>query len=59
MWLHDPVNYTRPPHLRRVMDRDFTPRVITKVGCDPFTFFRALYLDGKLDEFWSRAKYRR
>jgi hypothetical protein len=59
MWLHDPVNYARPPHLRRVMDRDFTPRVITKVGCDPYTFFRALYLDGNLDEFWDRAKQRR
>ena len=59
MWLHDPANYARPPHLRRVMDRDFTPRVITKVGCDPYTFFRALYLDGNLDEFWDRAKQRR
>ena len=59
MWLHDPVNYSRPPHLRRVMDRDFTPRVITKVGCDPYTFFRALYLDGNLEEFWDRAAYRR
>jgi hypothetical protein len=45
--------------LRRVMDRDFTPRVITKVGCDPYTFFRALYLDGNLVEFWNRAKQRR
>ena len=59
MWLHDPVNYARPPYLRRVMDRDFTPRVITKVGCDPYTFFRALYLDGNLEEFWERAEYRR
>ncbi len=59
MWLHDPANYARPPHLRRVMDRDFTPRVITKVGCDPYTFFRSLYLDGNLDEFWNRAKHRR
>ena len=59
MWLHDPINYERPPYLRRVMDRDFTPRVITKVGCDPYSFFRALYLDGLLDEFWERAPYRR
>ena len=59
MWLHDPVNYSRPPHLRRVMDRDFTPRVITKIGCDPYTFVRSLDLDGKLEEFWNRAKLRR
>ena len=59
MWLHDPRNYSRPPYLRRVMDRDFSPRVITKIGCDPFSFFRALYLDGNLEEFWERARYRR
>lgn len=59
MWLHDPGNYTRPPYLRRTLDRDFSPNVITKVGCDPYSFFRALYLDGNLEEFWDRAKYRR
>lgn len=59
MWLHDEKNYARPPYIRRVMDRDFSPNVITKIGCDPFTFFRALYLDGKLDEFWNRSEFRR
>ena len=59
MWVHDPQNYTRPPYIRRVMDRDFSPNVITKIGCDPFTFFRALYLDGNLDEFWDRGELRR
>ena len=59
MWLQDPNNYTRPPYIRRVLDRDFSPRVITKVGCDPYSFFRALYLDGKLEAFWSRSEYRR
>ena len=59
MWLHDPVNYERPPFLRRVYDRDFSPSVITKVDCDPFTFFRALYLEDDLEEFWNRANFRR
>ena len=59
MWVHDPKNYTRPPYHRRVMDRDFTPTVITTVGCDPYSFFRSLYLDGKLEEFWERAEFRR
>ena len=59
MWLHDPENYLRPPYIRRVMDRDFSPNVITKIGCDPYSFFRALYLDGRLDEFWGRAEFRR
>ena len=59
MWLHDPKNYTRLPHLRRVYDQDFNPRVITKVDCDPYTFFRALSLEGDLENFWSRANRRR
>ena len=59
MWLHDPKNYERTPYLRRVYDRDFSPSVITKIDCDPFTFFRALYLEGELKTYWDRAKYRR
>ena len=59
MWVHDPVNYTRPPHLRRVYDQNFNPAVITKVDCDPYSFFRAMALEGQLQEFWERAKYRR
>ncbi|MGI9263174.1 MAG: hypothetical protein ACR2QR_14105, partial [Woeseiaceae bacterium] len=59
MWVHDPVNFSRPPHLRRVYDQDFNPTVITKIDCDPYTFFRALDLEGQLQEFWDRAKYRR
>ena len=59
MWVHDPVNYTRPPHHRRVFDQDFSPRVITKVDCDPYSFFRALDLEGQLQQFWDRSAYRR
>ncbi|MDX1405239.1 MAG: hypothetical protein R3192_11910 [Woeseiaceae bacterium] len=59
MWLHDPKNYARPPYLRRVYDRDFSPSVISKIDCDPFTFFRALYLEGELETFWQRARFRR
>lgn len=59
MWLHDPENYTRAPQRRRVMDRDFSPSVITKIGCDPYSFFRALYLEEQLEEFWDRAPLRR
>ena len=59
MWLHDPVNYERPPHLRRVYDQNFNPVVITKVDCDPYSFFRALALEGQLEAFWNRAPFRR
>lgn len=59
MWLHDPANYARPPQLRRVYDQNFNPLVITKVDCDPYSFFRALALEGQLEEFWSRSDRRR
>ena len=59
MWIDDPVNYTRRPFYPRVYDRDFNPTVISKVDCDPYTFFRALYLEGELEEFWERASFRR
>jgi hypothetical protein len=57
--LHDPVNYSRPPHLRRVYDQNFSPSVITKVDCDPYTFFRAMALEDQLEEFWGRSALRR
>jgi hypothetical protein len=59
MWLHDAVNYTRPPYLRRVYDQNFNLPVITKIDCDPYSFFRALALEGQLEEFWSRSTRRR
>ena len=59
MWLYDPDNYTRPPFLRKTFDRDFRPTVITEFGCDPYPFFRELYLEGKLEEFFGRRRERR
>ena len=59
MQVHDPINYTRTPMLRRVYDQNFSPSVITKVDCDPYSFFRALALEGQLEEFWSRSALRR
>jgi hypothetical protein len=59
MWLHDPVNYTRPPYLLRTYARSPAQTVVTKFDCDPYSFFRSLALDGKLEEFWSRADRRR
>lgn len=58
-WLLDSANYTRPPFLRKTFDRDFRPTVITEFGCDPYTFFRELYLQGQLEEFWERREQRR
>lgn len=59
MWLHDPKNYSRPPYLLRTYERSPLQAVVTKFDCDPYSFFRALALDGKLEEFWSRSNKRR
>jgi len=59
MWLHDAKNYTRPPYLLRTYERRPAQSVITKFDCDPYSFFRALSLDGGLEEFWSRSALRR
>lgn len=59
MWLHDPVNYTRPPYLLRTYARSPAQAVITKVDCDPYSFFRSLAQDGRLEEFWRRGDRRR
>jgi hypothetical protein len=59
MWLHDPKNYSRPPYLLRTYSKSPAQTVVTKFDCDPYSFFRALALDGKLEEFWSRADRRR
>ena len=59
MWLHDAKNYARTPFLRCVYDHNFSPTVITKVDCGPFTFFRAMYLERDLETFWDRAPFRR
>jgi hypothetical protein len=59
MWLHDPINYTRPPYLLRTYARSPAQAVITEVDCDPYSFFRSLAQDGKLEEFWSRGDHRR
>jgi hypothetical protein len=59
MWLYDPVNYTRPPYLLRTYARQPAQAVITKFDCDPYSFFRALDQDGKLEQFWQRGNLRR
>ncbi len=59
MWLHDPKNYTRPPYLLRTYAKSPAESVITKFDCDPYSFFRSLALDGKMEQFWNRSDHRR
>ena len=55
--LHDPQNYRKPPMRRRVWRRD--PQAeFTLVSCDPDSFFRQLYEDGKMEEYIDRTDRR-
>ena len=59
MWLHDPENYTRPPYIPRVLDKSFAANVITKMGCDPYSYFRQMHMEGELETYFGRGEFRR
>lgn len=59
LWLHDPENYVRPPYMPRVFDKSFQANVISKMGCDPYSYFRQLHLENELEEFFGRSEFRR
>lgn len=57
--LHDPENYRRPP-LRRMSWNPSDPGAETgpMVSCDPDSFYRQLYEDGKMQEYIDRSDLR-
>ena len=57
MKIYDPENY-RQPAIRRVVRRRTADTVILPYECDPDSFFRQLYENDKLDEYWSRRDKR-
>jgi len=57
MTLHDPENYLRPPIRRRQWHRD-ADAVLFPYECDPDSFFRQLYDEGKMQEYIDRADRR-
>jgi hypothetical protein len=59
MWVVDPENYDRPPYFERTLDRNYSAAVSTHVGCDAYSYYRQLYKEGELEEFFSRGAYRR
>lgn len=54
---HDPDNYQRPPIRRRAWDKDLSA-LIFPFECDPDSFFRQLYEEGRMQEYIDRS-YRR
>lgn len=57
MLLYDPGNYLRPPIRRRIWDRD-DKTTIYPFECDPDSFFRQLYNEGKMEEYIKRSPRR-
>jgi hypothetical protein len=56
MTIHDPENYNQPP-IRRTLRRR-TSEVPLPYECDPDSFFRQLYRENQLDEYFSRGDRR-
>lgn len=57
MTMHDPDNYERPPIRRRAWDRN-DESLIFPFECDPDSFFRQLYSEGRMQEYIDRAHMR-
>jgi hypothetical protein len=58
LMLDDPVNYHRSPLRHTVFSRapDYN---FNYYSCDPDAFYRGLYLEGLLDLYYGRSRYRR
>ncbi len=55
--LHDPESYHRPPIRRRAWDRN-DELLIYPFECDPDSFFRQLYNEGRMQEYIDRSPRR-
>lgn len=56
--LDDPANYNRPPERHTVFSAAPTYE-FTYYSCDPDAFYRGLYLEDQLDQYYDRSRYRR
>ena len=57
MTMHDPENYNRPPIRRRAWDKN-DETLIFPFECDPDSFFRQLFNEGRMQEYIDRAHMR-
>ena len=57
MTLYDPENYRRPPIRRRAWDKN-DDTLIFPFECDPDSFFRQLFNEGRMQEYIDRAHMR-
>lgn len=57
MYMHDAENYNRPPIRRRAWDRN-DEALIFPFECDPDSFFRQLFSEGRMQEYIDRSYMR-
>ena len=57
MYMHDTENYHRPPIRRRAWDRN-DDALIFPFECDPDSFFRQLFSEGRMQEYIDRSYMR-
>ncbi len=55
--LYDPENYNRPPIRRRQWTRNPDTEILP-YECDPDSFYRQMYNEGKIDMYFERSKRR-
>lgn len=58
MEVHDPENYNRPPIRRLRREREDNIAVLFPYECDPESFYRQLYDEDRMEEYWSRSDMR-
>ena len=57
--VRDPQNYERPLLSQYIRSRQPATTIVTRVGCDPYGFFRSLAVQERLEEWWGRSAFRR
>ena len=58
MTVYDPQNYRTPPVKRARWRRSDDTDIVFPSLCDPDSFYRQLYDEGRLDEYWARGHRR-
>ncbi|MDG2316671.1 MAG: hypothetical protein P8M36_07120 [Gammaproteobacteria bacterium] len=56
--MDDPENYYRPLLMHQVRTKLSDDSEVAPYSCDPHPFYRGLDIEGRLEEYWERYRYR-
>ena len=56
--MNDPENYQRPVLMHQIRTKQPDNAEVSPYSCDPHPFYRGLDIEGRLDEYWGRSRYR-